>query len=74
MRFYRLHRWRDEGESVGYSHYTRRIDAERARRSWLRIGNRKGKYFEAEVDAVDIEPTKRGIIRALRQYASHAPR
>ena len=68
MKFYRLHRRDNYAESVGYLWYTRRSDAEQERKSWLRT---EGKYAEAKVETVDIEPTKRGILRALRQYADH---
>ncbi len=68
MRFYRVHRRDNEAESVGYLYYTRRIDAEQARRSWLRT---QGEYAEAVVETVNIEPTKRGILRALKRYANH---
>lgn len=66
MRFYRLQRQVEGGNCGGFEWFTRRADAEREGRAWEREEDE-----ETFIDAVDITPTKRGILRALNHYADH---
>jgi hypothetical protein len=56
----------NDGESVGFGYFINRETAERAARHYR--DNEK----VAEIEVIDIEPTKAGILRALQQYAGHA--
>ncbi len=71
MRFYRLHWTTEGGNSGGFDYFTRKDDAEREARAFMRQhGGEDGE--EADVDAIDIVPTRDGILRALKWLASHA--
>lgn len=71
MRFYRLHVRRIGGESDGFLWFTSHKDA------WVDKCQIEGQATEfgegcGEVEPVDIEPTRVGILYALREYASHS--
>ncbi len=67
MRFYQVHMTHEAGTSIGFEYYTTRPAADKAAAEYL------FDYPEesAEVTAIDVEPTKAGILRALNQYAGH---
>ena len=70
MKFYRVHTYADAGQSTGYEFFTSKAEAKKAVREWT-----EGIALEtdtAEIDVVEIEPTKAGILRALNLYAVHA--
>ena len=70
MKFYRVHTTTDSGLSAGYEFFTSKAEAGKAVKEWTR-----GIALEtdiAEIDVVEIEPTKAGILRALNLYAVHA--
>lgn len=72
MRFYRMELYnsgllKDGGEHESTLWFANRAAALQARTAWLRNGD-----FPEEVVEVEIEPTKAGILQALRRFASHA--
>lgn len=69
MRFYRVRYTVEGGVSGGYTWHTSKRGAEKAVRAFT---DRSDVEDGAEVSEVEIEPTKRGILAALKQYASHA--
>lgn len=73
MKFYRVHFWEGEMFSHGYQFFTRRADAEKASRAWIKEVNETGRDWNpsGDIDEIDIEPTKAGLLDALNQYASH---
>lgn len=56
MRFYRVHSYDEKNGSFGFLWYTNRREAEKP---------------GEPIEAVNIVPTKAGILRALQVYASH---
>ena len=76
LRFYRVHYTRDGGNrSAGFSWHTNRQAAEAALRADARLD--PAEYDARSRDAaqilrVAVTPTRRGILRALATYASHA--
>lgn len=74
MRFYRVHFWEGEMSSHGFKFFARRTDAEKASRAWVKdiIDSKNGNWGPTgDIDEIDIQPTKAGILEALNQYASH---
>lgn len=72
MKFYRVRYSAEGGNSGGYSWHTSKADAEKAVRQ--AIENDPEEYEvvgRPPIDPVEIEPTKKGILGALRLYASH---
>jgi hypothetical protein len=67
MRFYRVHRYSSSDGSFGYEFFVSKTDAEKAAREW----NADSEGDPAEVDLIEIEPTKAGILDALNRYADH---
>jgi len=76
MRFYRLDLRHNYGESAGFKFFTTRRDAEKAFREHMRSGSDQEEWVCAcentEIEAIDIVPTKQGILAALKRHASHA--
>lgn len=73
MRFYRLHKVHEAGTSAGYEWFTNKWDAEQAFRNWIgtdeeMVCDREG----TEVERIEIDTSKRGILHALNRYAKHA--
>jgi hypothetical protein len=74
MRFYRLHRYEIHDGSHGFEFFTNLQDANKARRDWFgnfEIEERVCDCEGSEIDEIEIKPTKQGILKALRTYASH---
>lgn len=67
MRFYRVRKTTDGGNSAGFDYVANRREAERIAAAWRR--ENKGEW--AEVDEITIGSTKAAILWALRAYASH---
>lgn len=66
MRFYLVEQ-KEAGESFGFLWFTRKDKAEEA----LRECRGDGEDDESTLVVVNIEPTKQGILQALKLYASH---
>ena len=69
MKFYRLHETNGDG-SHGFEWFTVRRKAEAAKRYWDK--GAVGTYDCAELELVEVRPTKAGILQALKVYADHA--
>lgn len=67
MKFYRLHRTRDNGSSIGYDWFTSKAAADKEAKEY------KGIYPDeaADVTRHEIKPTKKGILAALNKFAGH---
>ena len=63
MRFYRLHHYDTAEGSQGFEFFTSKQEAAEACRACAFDGN--------EIEVIEIEPTKAGILKALRQFAQH---
>lgn len=70
MRFYRLHDYSPQDGSAGYEFFTSKAEAERKARE-LFDPERHGDKSAIEIEAVDVVPTKAGILAVLNAYASH---
>lgn len=70
MRFYRLSISVDGGNSGGYHWFTSRAGAEKAKRADDALDD-TGTESPGTIDVVNIQPTKPGILAALRSYAGH---
>lgn len=68
MKFYRLHLYDGADGSGGFKFFTEKIVAEREARAF---GDATDAHANVEVEAIEIEPTKAGILEALNTYASH---
>ena len=73
MKFYRVSYSQDGGNSGGYSWHTSKADAQRAARQGYENDPQEydGLDTRPQVEAVEITPTKAGILAALEAYASH---
>ena len=69
MRFYRLALFEVGDGSHGYEFFTAKADAEKRAREWL--AENAGHEPRADVEAIEIEPTKPGILAAMNKYAGH---
>lgn len=65
VRFYRVHGKDIRGRSLGYSWSSSKRDAFRARAELRKGGS------SAELEPVEVRPTRAGILEALRLHASH---
>lgn len=72
MRFYRLHRTCEAGVSAGYDYFTNKRDAESALSYWRKNSPGADQDQQGEIDTIEIEPTRSGILAALNRYAAHA--
>lgn len=71
MKFYRVSLYDTADGSFGYEWYTSHAEALKAQKKFagnLRMPENDG----SEIETVDVEPTKRGILKALRDYADYA--
>lgn len=71
MRFYRVHLYKTSDGSCGYEFFTARAAAERCAKDWLE-DTTDSDICTAEIENIDIAPTKSGILQALKNLASHA--
>lgn len=74
MKFYRLSKCSVQDNHLGFEFYTNCREALKARSDWYgdfkdeeRVCDCQG----SEIDVIEIEPTKKGILAALRLYADH---
>jgi len=67
MRFYKLHLKSHTNGSVGYEFFANREAADKRWREW---GKEADHYF-ADIDTIDVTPTKAGILSALNDFAGH---
>jgi hypothetical protein len=67
MRFYRVHPTTEGGNSAGFQFFTTRHDANKFARQYTRDNPDES----AEIDVVEVTPTKLGILDTLNRYASH---
>ena len=70
VKFYKMHRTYEAGTSAGYSFFSSKHDAEKARAEWIDLGAEL--EHAADIERIDIEPTKAGILAALNRFGSHA--
>ncbi|WP_166306415.1 hypothetical protein [Bradyrhizobium sp. 2S1] len=66
MRFYQVHRLAEGGQSAGYEYFTSKRAADRAVSDW------RDDDLEqiANVEPIDITPTRAGILLALNTYTT----
>lgn len=69
MRFYRVETRTEGGNSAGIRWFTSKREAEAYRRE--NMDPNEPDNNPDEVEMVDIEPTKAGILRALCRWAAH---
>ena len=73
MKFYRVHKTQNSGESVGSAFFTTKRAAEKEFREWMSGEEEWVLSCEGtSLEVIEIEPTKQGILRALNKWASHA--
>ena len=65
-----MHRTYEAGTSAGYEFFSNRRDAEKARTEWRGLGAEL--EHAADIERIDIEPTKAGILAALNRFGAHA--
>jgi hypothetical protein len=72
MKFYQLHRICEGGTSAGYEYFASRREAEKALNVWRK--NSPGDVIDqqGDIELIDVEPTRVGILHALNRYANHA--
>jgi hypothetical protein len=71
MKIYQLHRTHSAGESAGYEYFASRREAEKAASDWRRSDDSLLGHAST-IEQIEVEPTRRGILRALNRYANHA--
>lgn len=74
MKFYRAVYSRDGGNHGGFSWHTSHADAIRSLRKDYEEDPGEyqfNPYREYDIDVVEIVPTKAGILKALKVYATH---
>jgi hypothetical protein len=73
MRFYRVSTWKDgdASDSAGFTWHTSRRAAEAEASEHRDTSYNAAEASMRDVRVVDIEPTKQGILDALKVYASH---
>lgn len=70
MRFYRVHDYEAVNGSHGYLWFTSKAEAEKKARELVAADPET--YDEPlEIEALEVEPTKVGILEALNRYAGH---
>jgi hypothetical protein len=70
MRFYRVSLFIDSGSSAGFDWATTRAHAN-AIAAQHKTEHPKDESARGEVEEVNIEPSKQGILKALKMYAAH---
>lgn len=71
MRFYRVSISVNGGNSGGFYWYTTRREAEARKRGDDRDNRDEVGEAPADIDVIDVTPTKAGILDALRRFASY---
>jgi len=71
MKFYQLHRTCEAGTSAGYEYFTSRREAKRALAVWRRNSPGDVQDQQGDIEPIEIEPTRAGIVHALNRYANH---
>lgn len=69
MKLARLHKQTVLEGSDGYAFYGSQREAEKARTAHKRDNKLKDPC--SEIDTIEVEPTREGIIKALNRYAGH---
>jgi hypothetical protein len=69
MKLYRITHYIDGGSSGGFSWET---SVEAAKRTAAEYKRNNPDELDSEIEPVEFEPTKAGILALLRQYAQHA--
>jgi hypothetical protein len=79
MKFYQVDLRNDYGSSAGFEYFTSKRDAVKAFNDWFDCGEDKSVEEEfteermaTKINVIEVTPTKAGILKALRRYASHA--
>jgi hypothetical protein len=75
MKFYRVSYSQEGGNSAGFSwHRTRREALAAARKDYNQDPaeyDNNDRAIEERIEAIDVVPTKAGILKAMHRYASH---
>jgi hypothetical protein len=71
MKFYRVKYRIEAGCSNGFGWYTSKAEAERAAKAAVKNDPEEYKTEAPEIEDVEIEATKAGVLAALRTYAGH---
>lgn len=72
MKIYRLDKRGEAGVSFGFEYFTTIKEARKACRDWM--GDDEESICNAEgtdIVAIEVTPTKPGIMRVLKQWATH---
>jgi hypothetical protein len=72
VKFYKLHRTHEAGISAGLEYFTSRRAAESALSIWRRNSPGDVEDQTGEIEVIEVEPTRAGILSALNKYANHA--
>lgn len=70
MKLYQVDYTCEAGNSAGYGYFGNKREAAKASNLWRAQGNEL--EHGAEIRAIEVEPTKSGILKALNRFASHA--
>jgi hypothetical protein len=68
MKLYRVHLLIDSGASGGYEWFASKREADKLKREHDR---KNGPEDSAEIQIIEVEPTRSGILRAFNIYGSH---
>lgn len=71
MTFYRVTFYNTFDGTAGYSWHTSKASASKSSAEWIASCDGDA-TASAEIEAVEITPTKQGILDALNTYAKHA--
>jgi hypothetical protein len=69
MKVYQVSLIGDGAEHAGYQYFSNQREAQKAVTHWCKD---KSVEHDASMEIIDVEITKRGILRLLNRYASHA--
>lgn len=71
MKFYRVRYSQDGGNSGGYSWHSNRDAAIKALLEAIKANPDEYKTYKPEIDAIDVDPTKAGLLQFMSDYASY---
>lgn len=71
MKIYKNSYYTYSESSMGFEFFTRRDKAERAMRKFLKDLDRDEDGTDSDIEVIEIQPTRAGILRALRLHAAH---